>query len=173
MVVKKSLVNNLLKFDEQGTTLVEAIVSVLIFSVGIIPSLTIILLANSFSSSIKNNLIASSLAQEGIEVVRAIRDNNWFNNRSFDSGLASGTYRIDWNSTSLLAEDVNPPLKLSSAGLYNYTSGADTGFQRRIIITKDPTVACNCELKIITEITWAERGKTQTITVESHLFNWR
>lgn len=160
------------RIREKGTTLVEAMVSVLILSIGIIPSFSIILLANSFSSTIKNNLIASNLAQEGLEVVRALRDNNRFNNRAFDSGLAAGTYTVDWNSNALLVVGTNPSLLLNNVGLYNYSSGTDTGFHRRIIIVKDPLTSCNCELRITSEITWNERGKSKLITAESHLYNW-
>jgi len=158
-----------------GTTLVEALVAVLILSIGIIPSLGIILVSQNLSSAIKNNLIAANLAQEGVEVVRALRDNNWFNGNIFDTGLADGIYLVEWNSTSLVAlSGDNPPLKKDTNGLYNYTTGTDSSFRRRIIITKDPTVpGCNCELLITSEVTWPERTRMRTVNVESHLYNWR
>lgn len=164
MGINKKLIKN----SNKGTTLVEALVAILILSIGIIPCLEIILLANGFSSSIKNNLIAANLSQEGVEVVRAIRDNNWFSNLAFNNGLADGTYRVDWNSNSPLPENGNPPLKLSSIGLYNYSSGADTNFRRRLTI-----VNATNELIINAEVTWTERGKSQLISVESHLFDWK
>lgn len=159
--------------NESGTTLIEALVAILILVFGIVPSLAIIFTGNAFSSSVRNSLVASSLAQEGMEVVRAIRDANWFNNQPFDAGLLDGIYRLEWSSDALLAESGNPPLKMTLAGLYNYSSGTDTIFRRRILITKIDPLGCNCELRVITEVTWPERGRTKTIQVESHLFNWR
>jgi type II secretory pathway pseudopilin PulG len=165
--------------NDRGFSLVEALVAVLILTMGLIPSLTIILLANSFNSAIKNSLIAANLAQEGLEVVRAIRDANWFadgipadGNPAWDTGLAEGTYLVEWNSLALLPENGNPPLRLNN-GLYNYSAGNVTGFQRRIFITKDTTSpGCDCELRVIVELIWPERSKTRTMTFESHLFNW-
>lgn len=151
----------------------EALVAILILTMGIVPSLAVILTGNAFSSSVRNSLVASNLAQEGAEVVRALRDASWFNNQPFDTGLSNGIYRLEWNSDVLLPESGNPPLKVTSTGLYNYSSGADTVFRRRILITKIDPLGCNCELRIITEITWPERSRTRTIQVESHLFNWR
>lgn len=169
-----------LKYKQQrGFTLVEALVAIFILTMGLIPSLSIILLANSFNFSIRNNLIAANLAQEGVEVVRAIRDTNWFNNRAFDAGLAPGIYRVQYNSeadglnTFLLPEDGNPPLLIEN-GMYNYTSGKDTTFKRRILIDKDTSLAgCNCELRVIVEVEWPERKRTKTAIIESHLFDWQ
>ena len=159
--------------NERGTTLIEALVAILILVFGIVPSLAVILTGNAFSSSVRNSLVASNLAQEGMEVVRAMRDANWFNNQAFDTGLSDGVYRLEWNSDVLLLESGNPPLKITPAGLYNYSSGADTTFRRRVFVTKLDPLGCNCELRIITEVTWPERGRTKTIQVESHLFNWK
>lgn len=159
--------------NERGTTLIEALVAILILVFGIVPSLAVIFTGNAFSSSVRNSLVASNLAQEGMEVVRAIRDANWFNNQPFDTGLSDGAYRLEWSSDALLSESGNPLLKITPAGLYNYSSGTDTIFRRRILITKIDPLGCNCELRVITEVTWPERGRTKTIQVESHLFNWR
>ena len=159
--------------SERGTTLVEALVAIMILVFGVVPSLAVILTGNAFSSSVRDRLVASNLAQEGMEVVRAIRDANWFDNEPFDLGLSDGIYRLEWSSDALLPESQNPPLKVTPAGLYNYSSGVDTTFRRRIIITRIDPLGCNCELRIITEVTWPERGRTKTVQVESHLFNWR
>src|SRR4051812_43664488 len=101
---------------EKGFTLVEAIVSMVILTTAIIP---ILYLANSsvnVAFAVRDDLIAAGLTQEGIEVVRAMRDTNWFNNRAFDSGLDAGTYEVQWDSTSLLSLG-STPLKLND-GIY-------------------------------------------------------
>ena len=158
---------------ERGTTLVEAIVVVFILSFGLIPSFFTVISANNLATAIKNNLIADNLAQEGLEVVRAIRDSNWFTGNSFDLGLGDGNYRVVWNSTGLLPESSNPLLKLDSQGLYNYSTGTDTIFHRRLVIAKIDPAGCNCELRIISEVSWQEKSRTKTIRAESHLFNWK
>lgn len=169
----------LFKNKKDGYTLVEALVAIVILSLGLIPSLITIILGNSFTSAIKNNLIATNLAQEAVEVVRAIRDTNWFNGLSFDNGLVAPSFdcsvgcRVEWNSTSLLAEAGNPNLYINN-GLYSYTGTTPSLFKRRMIIVKDPTSpGCNCELGILVEVSWPEKNRTKTIFVESHLYNWR
>lgn len=154
-------------------TLVEALVSVLIFSLGIVPSFLVILMANNLASSIKNNLVAANLAQEGIEIVRAIRDTNWFLDNSFDLGLSDGAYRVEWNSTSLLPESGNTALRVDTGGLYNYSTGTETLFRRKVTITNVDPVNCDCQLRVVSEVTWLEKGRTETVSAELHLFDWQ
>ncbi len=156
------------KFN-RGFTLVEALVALVVLTLAIGPALVLSSNVSSTSSVIKNNLIAANLSQEGLEVVRALRDANWFNGLLFDNNLANGIYRVEWNSSSLINLGTNPPLKISS-GLYNYSSGTDTIFTRTITITKINAA----ELRIISDVAWTERGNnTKDIKAESHLFNWK
>lgn len=158
-------------------TLIEALISILIFTLGIIPVLFTITTARGLSSVIRNDLVAANLAQEGVEVVRSIRDANWFNGVAYDTNLAdcgSATcdWRIQWDSTTPLPLSTNPPLQFDlTTGIYSYTTGNITGFTRKISISRVGT--CNCEIKILSQVTWPEKRTTRILTVESHLFNWR
>jgi len=155
--------------SQSGFTLVETLVSLVILTVALIPILNLSNGVARVSSTIQDNLIASGLAQEGIEVVRAIRDTNWFNNRVFDSGLNDGTYQTEWNSAALFSFDSNPVLNLNN-GLYTYTGGTPTKFSRTITITK----INEGEIRVISQVTWLERSTNlKSITAEDHLFNWR
>jgi len=152
-----------------GFTLIEALVALVILTVALGPALVLSSNISSTASSIQNNLIAANLAQEGVEVIRALRDTNWFNGLSFDAGLANGIYRIEWNSNALISLGSNPPLKINS-GLYNYSSGTDTIFKRTVTITKPNSE----ELSIISDVTWTEKGnRSRDVKAESHLFNWK
>jgi prepilin-type N-terminal cleavage/methylation domain-containing protein len=158
------------KFNRNsGFTLIEALVALVILTLALGPALVLSSSVSSTASIIRNNLVAANLAQESLEVVRALRDSNWFNGLPFDNGLADGIYRIEWNSNSLIALGNNPLLKLD-AGLYNYSSGNDTVFKRTVTITKINAA----ELRIISDITWTERGNNlRDIKAESHLFDWK
>jgi len=128
--------------------------------------------------SIRNNVTAANLAQEGIEVVRALRDTNWFNQAVFNTGLttcAAGC-RVMWYSTALIPLDVNPVLSIGpNTGAYYYKDiinnpdGVDSIFKRKITITSVSPV----ELKVESEVTWTERTRNKSIKVESHLFDWK
>ena len=157
------------KFNRNGFTLVEALVTLMVLSIALGPSLILTTNINNTATTVKNNLIAANLAQEGVEVVRGIRDTNWFNGAAFDTGLANGTYRVEWNSDTLIALGANPPIREDN-GLYNYSTGSNTIFRRTISILKVNAG----ELRIISEITWEERGaRAKSALAESHLFNWK
>lgn len=146
----------------------ETMVALVILTMAIGP---LLLLSNSATSTaflLRDNLTGSGLAQEGVEVVRAFREENSLNNTAFDSGLADGTYRLQWDSRALIALGANPPLLVSN-GVYSYSSGTSTKFYRTITITKLNA----SELRIVSNVSWALRGgDTKNIQVESHLFNW-
>ena len=154
----------------KGFTLIEALVSLVLLTIALGPALVLSSNISSTASVIQNNLIVANLSQEGLEVIRALRDANWYGGLSFDTGLIDGIYRIDWNSNSLISLGKgNPPLKINN-GLYNYSSGTDTIFKRTVTITKINSE----ELRIISEVSWTERGeRVRSVKAESHLFDWK
>jgi prepilin-type N-terminal cleavage/methylation domain-containing protein len=157
------------KSNNRGFTLIEALVALVVLTMALGPALVLSSNISSTASIIQNNLIAANLSQEGVEVIRALRDANWHNGLPFDTGLADGIYRIEWNSSGLISLGSNPPLKEDS-GLYNYSSGTDTKFKRTITLTKINSE----ELRIISSVTWTERGnRARDIKAESHLFDWK
>ncbi len=161
--------NELALSCSRGFTLIEALVALVVLTLAIGPALFLSSSVSSTSSVVKNNLVAANLSQEGLEVVRALRDANWFNKLPFDNGLATGIYRVEWSSNSLIALGTNPPLKINT-GLYNYSSGTDTIFTRTVTISK----INSAELRIISDVTWNERGNNpRDIKTESHLFDWK
>lgn len=138
--------------------------------------------------SIQNTFIANGLIQEGLEVVRNIRDRDWFLGNPFGTSLTDGTFRIQWNSIQcdsgglpagclpqpLLVLGSNPNLKKDvSSGIFSYDLGSDTIFKRTVEISSD-TVTTNVEKKVVVTVSWTERGgAVKSISAEDHLFNWR
>src|SRR3989338_9299401 len=121
------------KLNKNGFTLVEALVTLVVLTIALGPALVLTTNINNTAVVVKNNLIAANLAQEGVEVIRGIRDTNWFNGVVFDTGLTNGTYRVEWSSGALIALGANPPIKEDN-GLYNYSTGNSTVFRRTISI---------------------------------------
>ncbi len=154
----------------KGFTLVEALVSLVVLTIALGPALVLSSNITSTASIIQNNLIAANLAQEAVEVVRAIRDTNWYNGLPFDTGIADGVYRIRrFPSAALISLGSNPPLKVDN-GQYTNSSGVDTIFRRTVTITKISSE----ELRVVSDVTWTERGnRARDVRVESHLFDWR
>lgn len=167
---------------ETGLSVIEAVVAIAIFIGGLIPAINLAILSQDISVRITDNLIAAHLAQEGIEVVRSLRDGNWFLREPYDDRLV-GTWRVEWNTDwrlnppqSVISD--NPSLKIDNDGVYNYSTGTDTKFRREIAIEE---VVPDIELKVTSEVYWPLRKggdrpgckpRFDCVKVEAHLFDW-
>lgn len=155
----------------KGFTLIEVIVSVTIISLVLVSATSAISLNLSSAIGIKNNLIASSITQEGLEVVRNIRDNDRHSGAAFGASLNNGDHRVEWNSLSLLPfQDIF--LKKDSSGYYNYSSGPDTIFKRKIVIENSLQNGPTVEKLAKVEVSWTEKSGPKAIQAELRLFNW-
>lgn len=160
--------NKTMKTDERGFTLVEALVALFVLLLAVTPAFWLSSSSVNLAASVRNNLIAANLAQEGIEVIRAMRDRNWFTAQPFAAGLTGGTYQVVWDSDAV-APDADAFLKTDANGVYNYTTGTDSIFKRTITITNVSGV----ELQVQSQVSWQERNRSKTVSVEAHLFDWK
>jgi len=62
---------------QAGQSLIETIIAIFILTTALTASLGVALYAFSASTSSQNEIVAVSLAREGAEVVRVMRDSNW------------------------------------------------------------------------------------------------
>lgn len=166
------IVHNYLK--RSGFTLIEVLVAVGIISVGLSVVFNLVIDNLIASETSKNTFIAGFLAQEGYEIVRNFRDQNWL--ATFDTAqwrqtpisLANGIYEADYNDASLQSNS-SRLLKIDSNGFYNYESGSNSIFKRTINLITPGTN----QLKVVVVVSWAERGKTKTLTTEHLFYNWK
>jgi four helix bundle protein len=175
-----------LTINSTGFTLLEVIAAIFILTVGIGSAFILISQTLSATSLAKERLIASYLAQEGIEIVRNIRDTNWLQFSPWDDGLICALppchFQADY-TTRTFTETANnekctdpgynchlydgTPLKIDG-GFYNYTSGSETKFKREIIIEEPSTTT----IKVEVNIEWAERGRVHNFKTLEYLTNW-
>ena len=158
--------------NRKGFTLVEVIVAIGIISMVSVGATYGISLSLTSAFLVKNDLIAANLAQEGLEIVRGIRDRDWHLGNSFGASLPNGNYLIDWNSQSLSGFS-DTFLKIDSNGVYNYSSGQDTIFKRKVIIEDSAQNPASVEKVAKVEVSWNEKSGLKTIQAELRLFNWR
>jgi len=157
---------------EKGFSLLEVMVAVSLIIVGLLGAL--LLISRSFSGGAVSAslLVAANLAQEGIEVVKNIRDLSYAADGSWDNWYADfsgGTYSVQYDSVSLGGLAGNYLRYNSANGLYSYTAGENTAFRRQIILTK----ISDEEVRVQAVVTWVEQNQPQSLTVEDHLWNWR
>ncbi|HAU07632.1 MAG: hypothetical protein UW46_C0002G0022 [Candidatus Yanofskybacteria bacterium GW2011_GWF1_44_227] len=166
------------KRSQGGFTIIESLVALAVLGVALGPMLAMASMASNVSAAVKNNLTGAMLAQEGVEVVRALRDANWLNSVEFDQGLV-GTWILQ--SDTNLANKSPEPINIdednqylrfnAETGLYNYDSGTDTIFRRKITITKNPTN--EDEMIVVCEVTYKNRSSDKVIRIEDHLYDWK
>lgn len=171
------------KKKKNGFSLLEVMIAGFIVSLGLVGALTLINYSIKAASFSKNKLIASFLAQEGIEIVRHIRDSqsswdDWYSCPPLPC-LSESSYLVEYYDDSII-DDFSPysetPLRIDSSGRYQYASGATTLFSRKVtlkaIISPPETTEPN-ELQVVVEVKWKERGVEKKVTAEDRLWNWR
>jgi len=160
------------KIMKRGFTLLEVMVAIFVIMVGITGTLGIIQQGISYIQLCSSRLVANYLAQEGIEIVRNIRDTNWLERRTnsgitWSDGIPSGNWEADYKTQNLTRSYAGTYLNIDNSGFYSYSSGSPTKFKRKISIAKDTDI-----LKISVQVEWRERGKDYQVTVQENLYKW-
>ncbi len=172
-------------FNQNGVTLVEVMVSLVLFGISFGGLMLLLTYNISNAEDLRNATVASGLAQEGLEIVRSIRDQDWISERAWNSGFPGtlpATYEVQWNTVApqdvttgfSAITSVNPGntrflRKNPTSGLFSYTpTDTETGFKRTITITSLNAY----EIRVVASISWKQRGATKNLNAESHLYNW-
>jgi len=170
-----------------GFTILETIIAVLI--VGISISAIVVVAGGGAQKAIqsKDRLIAAYLAQEGVELVRNVRDTTFL---VFEDELGIDTR---WNSfkTSMAPcfvsgcavafdRDGDLPVAVStsgggifllfdkSTGIYSYEAGDKTIFNRQVIMTElNPGT-----IEVTVIVDYKEGTQNRTYTTKEQLYNW-
>ena len=155
-------------------TLIEVLAAIFLITVGIAAALIVINQTTIFTQVTSSRLVASYLAQEGIEIVKNIRDTNFLKihkgiiaEEHWIDGLTGceGGCEADYDDSGLVSADRY--LKING-GFYNYDSGIETAFKRKITITPDGSDI----LKVLVEVSWTERGRAHQVTAQENLYLW-
>lgn len=177
----------------KGFTLIETMIAVSILALATAGPLYAASRSLIAAQNSRDRLTASYLAQEGIEYIRSIRDNDyliaykansqnahdnsWNNFRSTMSlCLASSadacTIDVTTNNGTLAScptASTCPPLQLDSSKRYNHQSGVNSIFTRTIQVSEITAT----EEKIISTVSWRSRGIPFSVTITDHLTQWQ
>lgn len=181
------MINNQLSTNK-GLTLLEVIATIFVITVGVIGGMSAVQRTITLISISSSRLTAAYLAQEGIEIVRNVRDGNWLEWRTasttpWDEGLdeCSAGCEVDYTVLGMEDPSFTPyqdrKLRIEPInGFYNYTIGDETKFKRKIIITKEeypPDSGKYDKMLVKVEVTWSERGIPQSLSAKEDLYKWR
>lgn len=165
--------------NSKGFTLVETLIAITILILAVTGAFAAA--QNGISSAIfsKDQIVAFYLAQEGVEHIRNLRDQNGLAGTTWLDGIADpgdpcafgNTCRVDAVANTI-AQCVStcPNIKLNDFGFYAYDSGTDTKFRREIILT--PVVG-NKEVAITVRVTWSKGLVNREFVARENIFNWQ
>lgn len=159
--------------NKRGFTLLEVLLAVFIIMVGLLSLYGAINYSYSSVQKTKDRFTAAYLAQEGIEIVKNIRDSNFVAESNWTLGLTSCSSiygcRADYNDYELTQntdeDDASIPLYVNDNGFYNYDYGDYTVFSRRIFIEADGGE----KLDISVVVNWGDNE----FLLEESLYNWK
>lgn len=162
----------------KGFTLIETLVAISVLLVSLVGPLSIAAQALKSAYYARDEITAFYLAQEGLEYVQAVRDQNYLASPSqpWLTGLSaceSATCTIDFpNFTNAsCANNVCSPLLLDPATeLYNTKSGNPSGFTRSVTIL--PVAGMPDEVEVKSTVSWVSAGISRSFTLSEYLFNW-
>jgi len=162
-----------------GFTVVELIITIAVLSIGIIGIYSAFTPFIALNSNASSKFLATYLGQEGLEIIRNLRDNNFISEVSWSSGLLScvngcqADYKtgtsVETDDNKLKPYNDNNFLKLNSDGFYSYDIGTSTPYKRKIIITQ-PLGTDTMKVEVI--VFWSYNETPYTYEAESYLYNW-
>jgi Tfp pilus assembly protein PilV len=175
-----------------GFTLVEALVAVTILTLAVVGPMFTANRAIVAAQISRDQLTASYLAQEGIEFIRAVRDDAYLNLYPGDTSSAwsdfltsivnCGTSIIGTAPFCTLDPVGNAPLQVCPSGIcaplwlsstnvftQQQISGIKTIYTRTIqTVQKSAT-----DEQVVSKVTWNFHGITHNITIYGHLTPWQ
>lgn len=173
------------QLKKRGFTLLETVVAlgVILSAIAGPYSLAVTGIINAGAS--KNKLAAINLAQEGIELVRKIRDDNalliaagTLGTNRWDDGITSGDWEIDAVQGTLLPYS-GQPLKFDPAiELYQLNSGTPSIFTRRVTIDNPhapPTlgIPASDQILVRSTVSWSDKTAVKSVSLEEVIYNWQ
>ena len=184
----------------KGFTIVETLVAITILLIALIAPFRAAETSLTSSYTARDELIANSLAQEGLEYVHQIRGSNYLLTRSgtltpWLSGLTGGAFP-DCQSPKLCTVDMSPtavtkiaqcydgvtntcgskPLYVNGIQIYSQAvSGTASKFYRTLTVCYIGGGSCTTttnEAKVTVTVTWSTNKVSHTTSVNDYVTNW-
>ena len=188
---------------KSGFTVIESLVAISILLLAVSGSFAAAQSSLQSSNFVKNRVTAYYLAQEGVEYIRHLRDNNGLKMINGDTtvtwleGVVSVNVvpcavtssnvgcRVDTTTGAVpsACSTICPNLRLNKiTGQFQYTTSGDnidSGFNRVIKVEAVSHGADNntsnpkTEVKVTSKVTWIQAGVTKTLEVSENIYNWQ
>lgn len=166
-IKKNNRINSSHSDRSKGFSIGEILLSLFILSFVLVLMTNLLVKSILHSTDSRDRIVASQLAQEGVELVRNVRDNNWANG---DGMCSAGFPNNDNNKCVIDRDDAGsvcnntPPvdfydLKIDSESFFSHNNGTATKFKRKIEIDYNGA-SCNAagttQVTITSMVVWGE-----------------
>jgi len=177
--------------NHSGFTLIGVMVAVVILGVLILTVAQVMTRAEPVVDTAREQFIAAGLAREGLELVRAVRDTNWFSQDDRSRWLAEGLcddqdtsfydtdrrFTLDVNMVrtgSGVGDAQQATLFMQPNGLWVHTESGNerTPYQRVLSIDCSNKDSDPPQVLVASQVTWDSRGQARQVEVREKLFNW-
>ncbi len=176
---------NLIKHNHKGFTLIETLFAILIFSTALVSLMAIAGKGIAAASAAREQTVAHYLAQEGLEVARNMRDENWLAttawNTAFQECLEASPCMVEYQDGGTV-----PPILVSCGGFCPFIQqslGAfvDAGtkvspYTRTIyFIPRDNDSITNIprEYEAVSIVAWKSKNIDRLVTLRTVLKEWQ
>lgn len=175
---------------DRGFTILETLVAVFILVLSITGPMVFAQSGLRTAFLARDQITAFYLAQDAIETIKNMRDNNALQNSNnwldyiFECGAEIGVECKVTIDTILEPGVVRPEVELCSSGFcpplmtddsgrfgYDLTGGTNSRFTRNVYLTE---IVQGRELEIVVEVVWKSNVgiNTSRIVVQENIFNW-
>ncbi|PIR12760.1 hypothetical protein COV49_04485 [Candidatus Falkowbacteria bacterium CG11_big_fil_rev_8_21_14_0_20_39_10] len=170
-----------LKQSNHGFTILEILVVIFIITVGMVGVLSLIIQNIQVQYINKNILIASQLSQEGLELIRNQRDNNFKSNQWYMYNIIepdeTNDLTIYFDGSEVVINYIDggisnnaTKLDIDENGYYTHEASQDSGFRRLITLENNEEEEFTRASSVVQ---WRVRGKINEYTAETILYDWR
>jgi len=133
----------------QGFSIGEVVLSVFVLGIIALSIITMYVVGLNEITDERDNVIAALLAQEGVELVRNIRDDNWVTGGNSFNGIGATTNcSLDYSDNTCGGD-----FMLNYNGTFYVQGGIDTKFKRRIQI-----IGSGDNRTVTSLVTWNSSG---------------
>ncbi|MCX6761805.1 MAG: hypothetical protein NTY33_03115 [Candidatus Moranbacteria bacterium] len=153
------------KQGKKGFLLIEAMLATTVLVFGIVAVIPLVSFSLREAMDSRDQVIAGMLAQEGVELVQNLRDNNWVQvpaKTAFQDNFPSSNKtdcRIDYNSSDVKTCGSSFKLYLDGSNFYAHSGATATKFQRKIELAFDTNNNTTAKQLVITSVTvWGTAG---------------
>lgn len=169
----------------EGFSLMEVLVVMSVVVIGLLGVSSLSLQNVQVQNMNNEELVASMLAQEGIELTRNIRDWNWIN-LPYDNWKASTTdgsnFIVDYRTNLPFPGPVyyddsygDDWLYIDGGGKYSHDNAGTRTRYHRYVETSNMTETSDVDdaTRVVCHVNWRSSGRDHSYSIESHLYHWR